>query len=136
MDLTNINLYAEGEYSNNTYEDNIVIRRETYEKLKNQIKGIKCYITELDGKHSEVRADITITHYSEEEILDMTWDSGCDGDDLKETLGDIFAEQDLDLEEEQKIVNEYLSSLDTYVNLTIKVRHSNVEKVQEFCAKL
>lgn len=53
MELVNVNLFAEGYYSGSTYEDNIWIKKSSYEKLANVFpEEISC--GELDGKHDEV----------------------------------------------------------------------------------
>ena len=137
MNLTNINVYAEAYYSGNTHEENFIITTETYEKMKDAIDNLKFYFSELDGKHSEVKAETTITHYLEEEILNMTWDDiVCDGDSLSERLAEVFEEYELILDDEEKLVNNYLNSIDTYVDITVRVKKSNKDKVVEFCKEL
>lgn len=133
MNITNINFYAEGYYSGQTYEENLQIRTEIYEKLKDEIDNIECYVYELDGKHSEVKGDITISHYLEEEMLNYSWDSANDGEDVYYELERIFKQHNLDLDDELNMVGDYLGTLDTYVDIAIRVKKSNIEKVKEFC---
>jgi SMC interacting uncharacterized protein involved in chromosome segregation len=136
MNITNINLYAEGYYSDSTHEENITIRTETYKKLKEEIDNIKCYISELDGKHSEVKAEITTENYTEDEIKDTNWDCTNDGDVLSWDLESIFNKHNLSLKDEIKIVEDYINSLNTYIDITIRIRKSNKEKVLAFCVNL
>jgi hypothetical protein len=136
MDITNINAYAEGYYSDSTYEENIAIRSEIFDKIEEDIYKITLYICELDGKHSEVEADVTVQFYSEEEIKNMNWQDGSDGDYLYYKLEGIFEKYGLNLKDEIRIVKDYLNSLDTYVDLTVTVRKSNKDKVMEFCKDL
>mgnify|MGYP002583102482 CR=1 FL=1 len=59
MELVNVNLYAYGHYSEATYEDNIWIKKSSYEKLKDNFPSqIGC--GELDGKYSEIMGDVEI----------------------------------------------------------------------------
>jgi hypothetical protein len=136
MDITNINAYAEGYYSDSTYEENIAIRSEIFDKIEEDIYKITLYICELDGKHSEVEADVTVQFYPEEEIKNMNWQDGSDGDYLYYKLEGIFEKYGLNLKDEIRIVKDYLNSLDTYVDLTVTVRKSNKDKVMEFCKDL
>lgn len=59
MELVNINLYAVAYYSEATYEDNIWIKKSSYEKLKDNFPT-EIYIGDLDGKYSEVKGNIEI----------------------------------------------------------------------------
>lgn len=136
MNITNINFYAEGYYSGQTYEENLRIRTEVYEKLKDEINSIKCYVGDLDGKHSEVEGDIEVEHYIEEDILHCSWDLSNDGKKLYYELKRIFDKYNLNLNEELNMVGDYLSSLDTYIDITISIKKSNVEKVKAFCKNL
>ena len=59
MELVNVCLFAEGYYSGSTYEDNIWIKKSSYEKLKD-IFPTEIGCGELDGKFSEVMGDVEI----------------------------------------------------------------------------
>ena len=136
MNITNIQVYAEGYYSGQTYEENVAIRTEVYELLKEQIKGISIYINNLDGKHSEVEADIEIDHYPEEQVENMNWYIYGDSGYLFNCLYSIFENAGLSLETEIVLVNNYIATIDSYTDLTVTVRKSNVDKVIEFCKTL
>ena len=59
MELVNVCLFAEGYYSGSTYEDNIWIKKSSYEKLKDIFPTEIC-CGELDGKFSEVMGNVEI----------------------------------------------------------------------------
>ena len=62
-------------------------------------------------------------------------DASYDGDYLKSALRDLYESNELDWEEEQKEINEYLSHLDLYEEVTVSIPHSKVEELLAF-AKL
>lgn len=146
MDVVKLNVYAEAYYSGAVYEEDIVISKSLYEKIKDELwqysdenedenaKGV--YIGELDGKHSEVEGYISIMQYSEDEAADCNWELNEDGDRLYDTVNDICYGKKLDLDEDIKAVKEYLSSIDSYVEVSVEVRKSNVEKVKEYANNL
>jgi len=136
MKITNIRIDAEGYYSGNYYEESVAIRTEIYNKLKTEIDNAKCYIGELDGKHSEVKADLEVFNFTKDEDLEMYLDVKKDGETLYYKLCEIFKNNNLDIDEEIGIVNKYIDSLDAYTEITVKVRKSNVDKVKEFCKNL
>ena len=83
MNIVKLNVYAEAYYSGATYEEDVVISKSLYEKIKTELdeydsennenaRGV--YVGELDGKHSEVEGDLSVEVYSEEEIADCSWD--------------------------------------------------------------
>lgn len=111
MELVNVNLYAEGYYSGSTYEDNIWIKKSSYEKLKD-IFPTEIDCGELDGKHSEVIGDVEI--YSVCKTDEDYAEAGipeCDGDNLELELKYLYEENGLDWVAEQKEIKEYFDSL-------------------------
>lgn len=74
-----------------------------------------------------MEAETSITHFTKEEVSEESWDDVCDGERLYYKLEKIFENNDLDLEEEIKIVKDYLNSLDTYVDVKVRVKKSNRE---------
>lgn len=134
MNLVLIQASAEGYYSENTYEEGIFITEESYEKIKDVEIGV-C-ICELDGKHSEVEADIVITKYTEEELLGTDIEIDSDGESLYYPLEEIFENYGLDLDQEVRYVKEYLNTLDTYITLEVIVKKSQIGKVREFVKNL
>lgn len=136
MELAKISANAEGYYSGQTYIEEYFLRKESYDKLKEHIDKIEIYVYELDGKHSEVEADVDTEIYTEEELLKEDISCECDDSNLYFRLQDIYEENDMDFKNEIKEVREYLKTLDTIVTFEITVRKSQVEKVREFIKSL
>lgn len=145
MDIVKLNVYAEAYYSGTTYEEDVVISKSLYEKIKTELdeydsennenaRGV--YVGELDGKHSEVEGDLSVEVYSEEEIADCSWDLNEDGDCLYYKVKDICDENDLDLDADIKSVQNYLKNVDSYVEISLTVKKSNVDKIKEYVKSL
>lgn len=136
MELVNINLFAEAYYSGRTYEDNIWIKKSSYEKLMGVFpKEISC--GELDGKYSEVMGEVEVQDYSHtDEYYAKNADIAHDGDYLEWSLRDLYESNGLDWVEEQKEINEYLSHLDLYEEVTVSVPHSKVKELMKFVDNL
>ena len=136
MELVNINLFAEAYYSGRTYEDNIWIKKSSYEKLMGVFpKEISC--GELDGKYSEVIGEVEVQDYSHtDEYYAKNADIVHDGDYLEWSLRDLYESNGLDWVEEQKEINEYLSHLDLYEEVTVSVPHSKVKELMKFVDNL
>lgn len=145
MDIVKLNVYAEAYYSGATYEEDVVISKRLYEKIKTELdeydsennenaRGV--YVGELDGKHSEVEGDLSVEVYSEEEIADCSWDLNEDGDCLYYKVKDICDGKDLDLDADIKSVQNYLKNVDSYVEISLTVKKSNVDKIKEYAKSL
>lgn len=136
MKLVNVNLYACGYYSKSEYEDNIWIKKSSYEKLKDVFpKRISC--GELDGKHSEVIGDVEVQdRWETDEEYASASISECDGDFLKYSLMDLYDENNLNWNDEQKEIEEYFDRLDVYEDVTIRIPLSKKEELMEFVQKL
>ena len=136
MELVNVNLFAEAYYSGMTYEDNIWIKKTSYEKLMSVFpEEISC--GELDGKHSEVMGEVEVQDYSyTDEYYAKNADITNDGDYLELSLRDLYESNGLDWVEEQKEIIEYLSHLDLYEEVTVSVPHSKVEELMKFVDNL
>ena len=136
MELVNINLFAEAYYSGITYEDNIWIKKTSYEKLMDIFpEEISC--GELDGKYSEVMGEVNVQDYSyTDEYYAKNADMAHDGSYLKWSLRDLYESNGLDWVEEQKEITEYLSHLDLYERVTVSVPHSKVKELMKFVENL
>lgn len=146
MDIVKLNVYAEAYYSGSTYEEDVVISKSLYEKIKDELwqysdenedenaKGI--YLGELDGKHSNVEGYINIVQYSEDKVSDCSWNLNEDGDRLYYKVKDICNEKDLDLDADIKSVQSYLKNVDSYVEISLTVKKSNVDKIKEYAKSL
>lgn len=145
MDIVKLNVYAEAYYSGATYEEDMVISKSLYEKIKTELdeydsennenaRGV--YVGELDGKHSEVEGDLSVEVYSEEEIADCSWNLNEDGDCLYYKVKDICDAKDFDLDADIKSVQSYLKNVDSYVEISLTVKKSNVDKIKEYAKSL
>lgn len=136
MELVNINLFAEGYYSGRTYEDNIWIKKSSYEKLMDVFpEEISC--GELDGKYSEVMGKVDVQDYSyTDEYYAKNADVAHDGNYLELSLWDLYDSNELDWVGEQNEINEYLRHLDLYEEVTVSVPHSKIEELMKFVDNL
>ena len=105
MELVNINLFAEGYCSGRTYEDNIWIKKSSYEKLMDVFpEEISC--GELDGKYSEVMGKVDVQDYSyTDEYYAKNADVAHDGNYLELSLWDLYDSNELDWVGEQNEIN-------------------------------
>lgn len=136
MELVNVCLFAEGYYSEATYEDNIWIKKSSYEKLRD-IFPTEISCGELDGKHSDVMGEVEIQNdwHTDEEYA-KAGGAKCDGDILKFSLKDLYESNSIDWEEEQKEIKEYLDSLDLYEDVTVCIPSSKKSELMEFVETL
>ena len=136
MELVKISLYACGCYSGADYEDNIWIKKSSYEKIKDSIPSeIGC--GELDGKFSEVMGDIEVsTNLNSEEDYANEGKLECDGDYLEWELDSIYKKNNLDFYNERKEINNYFDSLDTYEQVIMRVPKSKVSMLKDYAKKL
>lgn len=139
IDLVEISLNATAPYSGNEYYEHYWIKKESYEKIKEDLPSEE-RIPELDGKYSEVYGDIITEQYgykTDEEYAKAGKISTFDNDDeiLKRLLSDLYSEAGLDFDSEQNEINEYFNNLDCYVDLNIKVPESLVSDIEELVAK-
>lgn len=137
MDIVNLCFYAEGYYSGSTYEENVTVSKEFYEKIKDKVEEMEVCIYELDGKYSETYGNIEIQSYNEEDIIDWWEETENDGNVFYSELSWICqCYFNLDLDKEIKEVEEYIDSLDTYVEIEVRVKKSQMDKLVEFMHKL
>lgn len=138
MDIVNLAFYACGYYSGQTYYENIAVSKEFYEKIKDRVEEMEVYVYELDGKHSTTYGYIDIQPYNETDIIhNWYWMSENDGNvfysKLSWTCSCYF---NLDLDKEIKEVKEYIDSLDTYVEVEVRVKKSQKDKLMDFVETL
>lgn len=146
MEVVKIDLYAEAYYSGAEYKEDLVISKDLYEKIKDDLDKYdydkhdddaeSIYVGELDGKHSEVFGYVGFVGYSEKEIKERDWDLNKDGDYLYYEVEDICKAKNLDLDTDIKAVKEYLSNIDSVITITIKTKKSNADKIREFAKSL
>lgn len=136
MELVNVNLYAMGYYSEAVYEDNIWIKKSSYEKLKDVFpQEISC--GELDGKFSEVMGNVEIQDdwHTDEEYSKAGYAKN-DGYYLKWKLEKLYKENNLDWKSEQKEIKEYFNNLDVWKEVTVSIPSSKKQELLEFVENL
>jgi len=134
MELVKISANAEGYNSGATYEEDIFITKESYEKVKDE--DLSFYVYELDGKHSECEADIETKNYVEEELLNVDVSCAKDDNKLYFILHDAFEKYGLNLDKEMDRVDDYLESLDCLMALEVTIKKSQIKLVLEFIETL
>ncbi len=136
MELVNVCLYAEGYYSESTYEENIWIKKSSYEKLIDNFPTEIC-CGELDGKFSEVMGEVEIQNdWHTDEEYSKAGSARHDGDYLEWELKDLYESNNLDWELEQKEIKEYLDNLDLYENVTVCIPSSKKTELMKFVETL
>ena len=137
MNIVNLCCYGEGNYSGASYEENIAISKDTYEQIKPNIDSLEVCLGELDGKHSCVYGEVEAQPFTEEEIADAGFDeTHDDGDEMYWQLKEVFESHEMNLDNEIKLVKDYIKSLDLVVDVTVRVKSSNAEKIREFATSL
>lgn len=136
MELVNVCLSAEGYYSGSTYEDNIWIKKSSYEKLRD-IFPTKIGCGELDGKFSEVMGNVEIQDdWHTDEEYSKAGDAKHDGDYLEWELEELYKENNLDWNSEQKEIKEYFNNLDVWEEVTVSIPSSKKSELMKFVKTL
>lgn len=136
MELVNVCLFAEGCYSGRTYEDNIWIKKSSYEKLRD-IFPTEISCGELDGKHSDVMGEVEIQDdWQTDEEYAKAGDAEHDGNHLECELEDLYEDNNLDWDLEQKEIKEYFDNLDVWEEVTVTIPSSKKTKLMEFVETL
>lgn len=138
MDLVNVNLYAEAYYSKATYNDNIWIKKSSYEILKENLKAAKVYCREMDGKYGDVYADISFqTDWkTDKDYAEAGNDDKGNGDYLENFLRELYDSNNLDYYEEQKEISDYFNSIDPFTMVTVYVPTSMEGELLAYAKKL
>ena len=128
--------YACAYYSGATYEENIWIKKSSYEKLKDSFPK-EVYCGELDGKHSEVRGDIEVQdEWKTDE--DYAKAGRSEGDDyhLEVLLTELYGEHNLDWDAEQDEIEKYFDGLDIWRDVTITLPESKILALRKYADSL
>lgn len=140
-------LSAEAYYSGKTYEEEVVLLTEDF---LNYIYGnvelididdeefdTTITICELDGKFSEVTGYISIEYLSESEMSDSCIDRYLNEDwDGYELFNYIFEYNEELINKCNNNLKEYMSKVDSYVNVTVKIKESQRQLLDDFIKKL
>ena len=138
MDLVEISVYAEGYYSESEYNEVFYLPKDYYEEnVKDKIPNKFC-ISELDGKFSETDADITISYIPSEKQSEYIFNLYTYACDMRDHIYYAFqkVEESEEFKEQMKLSKEYINSLDRLIDMKVRVRKSQVEKVNEFIKSL
>lgn len=136
MKLVNVCLFAEGHYSGSTYEDNIWIKKSSYEKLRD-IFPTEISCGELDGKHSNVMGEVEIQNdWHTDEEYSKAGSAKHDGDYLEWELKDLYKDNNIDWDSEQKEIKEYFRNLDVWEEVTVSVPSSKMSELMKFVETL
>lgn len=133
MELVNVKLYT---YARVEYEDNIWIKKSSYEKLKDAFpKEIVC--EELDGKYSEVIGDVKIQDYwKTDDDYAKAGIKECDGYILKNALIDLYGENNLDWDTEQEEIRKCFDGFDCWKDIIVRIPKSKKKELMDFVNKL
>lgn len=136
MELVNVCLYAEGCYSGAIYEDNIWIKKSSYEKLRDAFPTeIGC--GELDGKYSEVIGGVEIQDdWKTDEEYAKAGIAKHDGGYLEYELQELYEENGIDWNLEQKEIKEYFRNLDVWEEVTVRIPSSKKSELMRFVETL
>lgn len=136
MKLVVISGYAYGYHSEAEHYEELVITKDLFDKAEKEIKDIEYYVYELDGKHSENQVDFEIDHISDEtDICSYNFEENSK-ETLYEIIKGIFKDKGIKLDEDLEKVQEYISTLDKLVQVTVTVRESQIEQVINFADNL
>ncbi|EQB4340947.1 hypothetical protein ACYJ2U_001665 [Clostridium botulinum] len=133
MNLVNINVYGEAYYSGVEYRETIFLLEEDYIKLEKDFNRMEIGLGELDGKHSEVFGEVEVEYITEEKQLDYRYNFyDDDGDRLYWELFNVAYDKKMKLEEMIERSNDYISNLDSLIDVTHTVRKSQVKKLNDW----
>jgi hypothetical protein len=120
---------VEGYWSGSTYYEEVFLPKEAWEEIKDNIQ-MHTYICELDGKHSEVKADIEVEEYNEVQLALYQPAQSDDGEDLFYHVYEYLDEDKYDRSYLMKIQEEVgsYSQVDT---MRIKFNKKNKDKIME-----
>lgn len=136
MELVKVCVYAEAYYSEATYEDEIWIKKSSYEKLED-VFPTEVYCGELDGKYSDVMGEIEIQNdCNTDEEYAKVGKSKYDGDYLEYSLKDLYENNNIDWEAEQKEINDYFDSLDIWEDVRVSIPSRKRKELMEFVEAL
>ena len=132
MQLVKLITYYDGYYGGEYYEE-IILSKEFIEKYNIQEKEDEVDLGEIEGKHSCCFGDLIIEPIENNTDINIEESDGeCLEDYLKYTL-EIGYEI---LRQEEQKVKDYLKTLDKIVKYEVKIKESNIPKLEEFLKTL
>lgn len=124
-----LSIDVEGYWSGSTYYEEVFLPKEVWEEIKDDIQ-MHTYICELDGKHSEVKADIDVDEWTEEQLTRYLPSQSKDGENLFDHVYEYLDEDKYDNSYLMKIQEE-VESFSKIETMTIEFNKQNKEKIME-----
>ena len=116
-------------YSGNTYYEEVFLPKEVWDEIKDEMP-MYIYIYELDGKHSEVKAEIDVEEFNENELVTYLPDQENDGEDLFYHIYEYLDENKYN-DEYLLNVQEEVENLRQVETLTIKIKTQDKDQVMK-----
>lgn len=116
-------------YSGNTYYEEVFLPKEVWDEIKDEMP-MHIYISELDGKHSEVKAEIDVEEFNENELVTYLPDQENDGEDLFYHIYEYLDENKYN-DEYLLNVQEEIENLRQVETLTIKIKTQDKDQVMK-----
>ena len=137
MKFVNLKVRAKGYYSLSTYEENRLVKADTFNKICDDLIEKKVCITDLDGKDQDCYANIEVDNVISSNIgMQKTGLNICDGYQLKDVLVDVCQEHNIDFCKEEDEINKYMRNLDMYTEVVCCIPKSKKDELKEFVNKL
>lgn len=124
---------AEAYHSGSTYTEEVFVPLDVWESIKDNVQMF-IYIGGLDGKHSEVKADIEADTWNEEQLAGYRAFTSNDGERLYDHICEYLNYDTYDDEDflvTQKEVENYCQ----FETLTIKINKKQKEEVMQVLEK-
>ncbi len=111
-------------------------KKSSYEKLKEIFPSTIC-CGELDGKYSETVGEIEIQdEWETDEDYAKAGIASCDGNYLEYSLRNLYENNNLNWNAEQKEIREYFDGLDTWIEITVNIPASKRDELIKFAESL
>lgn len=137
MKFVNLKVRAKGYYSLSVYEENRLVKEDTFNKICDDLFDKMVCITDLDGRNQDCYAYIEIDNVISDNIgMQKTGLNCCDGYHLRDALVDICHGHNIDFCEEENEINKYIENLDMYTEVVCCIPKSKKGKLKEFVNKL
>jgi len=109
--IVKVSAYAEGYYSGAIAYGELYIPHEFYEENKEKLSNLTVYVSELDGKHSEVSCDIEFEEIIVSDVLEMTNEPYEQDRDIDEKLFYRFCDTLCLSDEGSDIINDFSNGI-------------------------
>lgn len=123
-----LSIDAEGYHSGSTYYEEVFLPKEVWEEIQDDVR-MYTYIHGLDGKHSEVQADIERVYYNEKELQSYIPNQENDSEKLFYHLYE-YLDENIYKDEYLEKIQEEVQSLRQIQSMTIQFKSSDKEKIE------